>query len=134
LIELAQRRGGQKVENGLHPPLEISLLGAFTSTILGKAALYTLCQYIRQGDYRLRNPEMTFMIIDGRQRQDDYHFVAATPCRFINEAVDVFEDSIEFQNDSDGMAINELELHRKHIAFAENWLEKIAAQGYLDLI
>ncbi|PWS30263.1 hypothetical protein DF947_17665 [Pedobacter paludis] len=132
MIELAQSRPGQKLENGSHPSLEINLLGTYSNAGFGAATLFTLGQHIRQGDYLLKNPEMTFMMIDGRQHADGYEFVVATPCRFINEAVDVFEDSIEFQNDSDGMAINELDLHRKHIAFAENWLEKLEGQGFLD--
>ncbi len=118
--------------NDPYIPLRINRLATFYLEPFGACSLYTLCNYIEQNRLLIKLPEMGFIMMDSRKQSDDYGAVFVSPCRFENDGAQVSEESLSFLNDDKGCRMIKSDLHRKHVVFAENWLEKIEKQGFLD--
>lgn len=129
LIALMEGKKRHEISNDPYLPLSIAHLGTGIQTPSGVASAYSLCHFHSQEGKFIEDPEMCFFMADARKRPDDYSSVYLFPSRFRNTNVGVFEESISFM--AAGIGVYLPKLHRKHVMFAQNWLVKLEAQGFL---
>ncbi len=116
-----------KIENEPFMPLTIEKTGEAYG---GEADLYSLCHYYEQNGDLMQDPEMGFVVVDGRTAENrSPEQVQVTPYFFQQADMGIYQQSITFHNDMlqscDGT------LQHEHAEFADLWLSNIEAQGFL---
>ncbi|HVW98679.1 MAG TPA: hypothetical protein VHA56_22115 [Mucilaginibacter sp.] len=127
LLDRLNGRQHLKIENEPFMPLTMEKTGEAYG---GEAVLYSLCHYYKQNGDLMQDPEMGFVVVDGRtaDNQNPEH-VQVTPCFFQQANMGIYQQSITFLN---GMLQNcDDTLQHEHAAFADLWLSNIEAQGFL---
>jgi hypothetical protein len=129
LLEKLGAQESLKIRVQNYMPLTIELVQEGINTPYGKAKLYSLMHhYIQNGDL-MRDPEMTFLVIDARQHPADYLLLAVYPQSYQLDSLGVYEESIQLR---DFETIGYLFRYQAaHCSFASLWLNNIKAQGFL---
>lgn len=95
----------------------------------GKGIFHTVAhEYEKGGDF-MREPEMGFIVVDNREKEEDYYLIGIYPHQYYQDSLGVFECSLEI-DDRKITGIYE-KLQAKHNAFANEWMEGIKAHGFL---
>ncbi len=98
----------------------------------GQAALYSLCHYYEQNGDLMQDPEMCFVVVDGRTAEKSgFENVQVTPYYFAQANLGYYEQSIVFDNGILKSCDNEV-LHGQ-TEFANIWLKNISGQGFLEV-
>ncbi len=118
-----------KIENEPFMPLTIEHIGdAYNS----EAKLYSLCHYYVQLGELMQDPEVCFIVVDGRgDETETYEKVQITPYSFRQANIGIDDESIIF-NENDGIVKNcDDDMQHEQAEFAEQWLTNIWQQGFL---
>lgn len=129
LMEKMNGKQHLKIENEPYMSLTIERLG---SAYGDDATLYSLCHYYELNGDLMQDPEMCFVLVDGRtELNPGYEQVQVTPYYFAQANLGYYEQSIVFDNGI--MKKCEDELQHGQVEFAEIWLENIREQKFLEV-
>lgn len=127
---LAKMNGKQhlKIENEPFMPLTIEHIG---DAYNGEAKLYSLCHYYVQLGDLMQDPEVCFIVVDGRgDDTETYEKVQITPYSFRQANMGIDDESIIF-NENGVVKNSDDDMQHEHAEFAEQWLANIWQQGFL---
>jgi len=133
LIERLRQSGAAyiRLKKASYLPLSIELLYGGITTPWGEGKLYSLMHsFVQHGDL-MRDPDMTFIVVDNRdQRHQLLEFVGIYPQSYQLDSLDIFQESIFIE----GMKLTKFHVaqNREHCAFANIWLTNIEQQGFLS--
>lgn len=118
-----------KIENEPFMPLTIEHIG---DAYNGEAKLYSLCHYYVQLGDLMQDPEVCFIVVDGRGYETEaFEKVQITPYSFRQANMGIDDESIAFNEN--GIVKNcDDDMQHEHAEFAEIWLTNIAQQGFLN--
>lgn len=129
LLDMMQGKQHLKIENEPYMPLTIERLGEAYG---GNASLYSLCHYYEQNGDLMQDPEMCFVVVDGRTSEiRDYANVQVTPYYFAQSNLGYYEQSIVFDNGI--MKKCDDQVQHGQTEFAVMWLKNIKGQGFLEV-
>ena len=130
LIDKMQGKQHLKIENEPYMPLTIERLGDAYGE---HAGLYSLCHYYEQNGDLMQDPEMCFIVVDGRTTEKTgCENVQVTPYYFAQANLGYYEQSIVF--DDRVMKKCDDRVQHGQTEFAVIWLKNIWGQGFLDEI
>ncbi|MBE9598693.1 hypothetical protein [Pedobacter sp. MC2016-24] len=130
LIEQLKGNDHIKIDNEPYMPLTIEKIGDNIITPTGTGMLYSLCHYYKENGDLMQDPEMCFIAVDQRDKPEawaDYHVF---PYMFRQANIGFYQESILFA-DGKTHQINKA-MQADHTAFANQWLENLQAQGFLN--
>ncbi len=110
-------------------PLCIEKIGSDIGTDEGNATLYSLSHYYEQNGDLLRDPEVTFIVIDNRSHPKDYTNIIIYPASYRQDNVGMNDESIRIEGNRITSFIKTWQY--EHCHFATQWLKNIKQQGYL---
>lgn len=129
LLDRMGDRQHLEIENEPYMPLTIERLG---DAYGGDAALYSLCHYYEQNGDLMQDPEMCFVVVDGRTAEKKgYENVQVTPYYFAQANLGYYEQSIVFDNGV--MKKCDDKAQHGQTEFAVIWLKNIKGQGFLEI-
>lgn len=111
-------------------PLNIERLEENVLTPFGVATIYSLCHYYELNGDLMRDPEMTFIVVDNQRAERDIKAVHIFPKMYQLDSLGLYEESIRIRN---GQIISFIKTWQNgHCVFANLWLKNIAQQGFLS--
>ncbi len=128
LLEKMQGKQYLKIVNEPYMPLVVERL---EEAYDGNANLFSLCHYyVLNGDL-MQDPEMCFVVVDGRSSEKSgVENVQVTPYYFAQANLGYYEQSIIFDNGV--MKRCDDEVQQGQTEFAEIWLKNIKKQEYIE--
>jgi hypothetical protein len=117
-----------KIENEPFMPLTVEHIG---DAYNGEAKLYSLCHYYVQLGDLMQDPEMCFIVVDGRGDETEaYGKVQITLYSFRQANMGIDDESIIFNENGVVKYCND-NMQHEHAEFAGQWLANIWQQGFL---
>ncbi|ASZ13738.1 hypothetical protein KTO58_05495 [Chitinophaga pendula] len=130
--EILKRLGNMeyiKIEAKQFMPLTVELLDTMITTESGEAKLISLCHYHQEATVIQRDPEMRFIVIDGRTASKEIKRLVIIPQMFRQDNTGINQDSIIIENNVITRYWPALQVD--HTLCANQWLANIQQQGYL---
>lgn len=131
--QLIDRMNGSdwlRIKSESFMPLSIEKIGSDIITDDGNADLYSLAHYFTQNGDAMRDPEMCFLVIDQRERPDDFSQLQIFPTYFVMDNFPVEENSVTII--AGKMTGYNKQMQYDHTEFANMWLDNISQQGFLQ--
>ncbi|PZR29139.1 MAG: hypothetical protein DI535_03755 [Citrobacter freundii] len=130
LEKLVDRNSYLKLELPSFEPLYLERIQENLITPFGIGEVYSLMHtYTLNGDM-MRDPEMCFIVVDRRAHEKEYHRIGIYPQLFRQDNIGLYEESILIESDEVSTILYKTQ--HEHVAFANDWLNNISDQGYLD--
>jgi hypothetical protein len=128
LNKLGNRRHIRLESEGFMP-LVIEKIGEGIHTRFGNALLYSLAHYYEQNGDVLRDPEMTFLVIDNREHPNTSLHLIIFPASFQQDNLGICQESVVM----DGHKVHTvyLEMQIGQAQFANEWLNNLRLQGFI---
>ena len=127
LLDRMNSRQHLKIINEPFMPLTIERIGEI---YWEDGSLVSLCHYYEQNGDLLQDPEMCFVVVDQREKeQTAYEKVMIVPYLYQQANLGIYEESMTFKNNVVDHCDSSLQL--QHVIFANQWLQNIQEQGFL---
>ena len=127
LLDRMNSRQHLKIINEPFMPLTIEKIGEI---YWEDGSLVSLCHYYEQNGDLLQDPEMCFVVVDQREKeQTAYEKVMIVPYLYQQANLGIYEGSMTFKNNVVDHCDSSLQL--QHVIFANQWLQNIQEQGFL---
>lgn len=122
----------RKIEQEGFMPLTVEILEDNISTPFGTArTVMLLHHYVQNGDL-MRDPEMVFLVIDGRSTENqDCNLVDIMPQSYRQDNLGIYQESIVVKGGTHWFIRSSL--YDELVSFANVWLLNIKMQGFLDV-
>ncbi|MBS0027102.1 DUF6908 domain-containing protein [Chitinophaga hostae] len=130
--EILKRLGTReyvKIETYQFMALTVEVLNTLITTECGEAKLVSLCHYHQEDGVSKRDPEMRFIVVDGRSDPKEIKKLVVIPQMFRQDNRGINQDSINLENDVIVSYWPDLQLD--HTLCANQWLANIQKQGFL---
>ena len=131
--QLLKRMGDKeyiKLASEGYMPLSVERIQEGIGTPWGTAKLYSVSHSYEQGGDLMRDPEMVFIVCDGRANEKDYDRIAIYPQIYQQDNLGLYEESARIENNQLTTFIRAWQ--QGHCHFANMWLKNIWQQGFLQ--
>ena len=130
LLKALNGKEHKKLTSDGFMPLTVEKLDDALLTPWGVGTSYSLCHYYEQNGDLMRDPEMVFIVADNRKEERDFENLHIYPKMYQQDNLGIYEESITIEFGEIKSYIRAWQA--AHASFAQQWLNNIKEQGFLD--
>ena len=121
-----------KIHNGSYLPLSMERLTRGIQTVWGDGTLYGLSHTYEQNGDLMRDPEITFLVVDYRTQPGDFNLIGVYPETYQLDRLGIYQKCIDIEDYH--LVSYRPALMRDLTGFSNQWMQNILDQGFLDTV